>query len=71
MLKIIIAILLLAIVVSLFSGLFFLVKDQGKTRRVANSLALRVTLAILLIVIIFVATQTGHLHYNPSPIPAF
>lgn len=71
MLKALIIILLLAIVVSLFSGLFFLVKDQGKTRRVANSLAVRVALAALLIGVVFIATQTGDLRFNPSPIPGF
>lgn len=71
MLKILIVILLLAIVVSLFAGLFFLVKDQGKSRRVANSLAVRVALAAALILIIYIATQTGDLRFNPSPINAF
>lgn len=71
MLKILIVILLLAIVVSLFSGLFFLVKDQGKSKRVVNSLAIRVALAAALILLVFIATQTGDLTFNPSPIKAF
>ena len=41
MLKGFIVFLMLAVVVSLFSGLFFLIKDGGKTNRVVNSLAVR------------------------------
>lgn len=71
MIKALIVILLLAIIVSLFSGLFFLVKDGGKSRRVANSLTVRVALAVLLIAIVVIAAYTGQLNFNPSPIPAF
>ena len=49
-LKSIIVILLIAILVSLFSGLRFLVKDMGNSNnRVFHSLVVRVTLAVLLI----------------------
>ncbi len=41
MLKVAIVLLLLATLVSLFSGLFFLVKDQGHGSRVVNSLTVR------------------------------
>ena len=67
MLKIIIVLLLLAVVISLFSGLFFLVKDGGKTRRVVNSLAVRVGLSVRLLVLILVALWTGDLSLNPTP----
>ena len=67
MLKVAIVILLLAIIVSLFSGLFFLVRDGGKTRRVVNSLALRVALSLLLLVLIIIALLTGDLTLNPTP----
>ena len=49
MLKAAIILLLLATLVSLFSGLFFLVKDEGRTSRVVNALTLRVTLTALTI----------------------
>lgn len=71
MLKAIIVILLIAILISLFSGLVFLVKDPSDSKRTVHSLAIRVALAILLIGIIFIASQTGHLSFNPSPINAF
>lgn len=71
MIKAIIVVLLLAIIVSLFSGLFFLVKDTGKSSRTVNSLTVRVILAILLIGVIAYAVQTGQLPLNASPINAF
>jgi branched-subunit amino acid transport protein AzlD len=67
MLKTLIVILMVAVVISLFSGLFFLIKDGGKTNRVVNSLALRVTLSILLLVIIAIALWQGSLTMNPTP----
>ena len=47
MLKAAIVVLLLATVASLFSGLFFLVKDEGHGSRVVNALTVRVILAAL------------------------
>ncbi len=67
MLKIAIAVLLLAIVVSLFSGLFFLIRDGGKTNRVVNSLAIRVALSVLLLVLIIISLWHGDLSLNPAP----
>ncbi|KMQ72899.1 twin transmembrane helix small protein [Marinobacter subterrani] len=67
MLKVVIVVLLLAVVVSLFSGLFFLIKDGGKTNRVLNSLAVRVTLSILLLAVILIALWQGSLTLNPTP----
>ncbi|WP_138439778.1 twin transmembrane helix small protein [Marinobacter alexandrii] len=67
MLKAVIVVLMLAVVVSLFSGLFFLIKDGGKTNRVVNSLAVRVTLSILLLAVILIALWQGSLTLNPTP----
>ncbi|MAZ04803.1 twin transmembrane helix small protein [Marinobacter sp. SS8-8] len=67
MLKAVILVLMLAVVVSLFSGLFFLIKDGGKTNRVLNSLVVRVTLSILLLVVILIALWQGALTLNPTP----
>ncbi|MEJ2680126.1 MAG: twin transmembrane helix small protein, partial [Gammaproteobacteria bacterium] len=51
-------VLLGAIVVSLFTGLVFLVKDKGQSRRLLNSLMWRVGLsASLLILLIFAAVM--------------
>jgi hypothetical protein len=53
--------------VSLFSGLFFLVKDGGKTNRVLNSLALRVALSVALLAVILLSLWQGGLELNPTP----
>ncbi|MDX1452605.1 MAG: twin transmembrane helix small protein [Oleiphilaceae bacterium] len=71
LIKALIVILLIAILISLFSGLVFLVKDDSKSKRVANSLAVRVSLAIVLVVLIYIGVETGELKMNPSPIPGF
>ncbi len=65
--KLIVIILLLFVIVSLFSGLFFLVKDKGETHRTVNALTLRIGLSILAIVIIMIAGATGLIELNPNP----
>ncbi len=67
MLKALIIFLMLAVIVSLFSGLFFLIKDGGKTDRVVNSLAVRVTLSVLLLVVIILSIWQGSLTLHPTP----
>lgn len=67
MLKVIIVILMLAVIVSLFSGLVFLIRDGGKTQRVVNSLAVRVGLSLALLAVVMVALWTGNLTLNPTP----
>lgn len=58
--KIILVILLLAIMVALFSGLFFLIRgDDGKSKRTVNALTWRVGLQVALIVILVVAVLMG------------
>ncbi len=69
MLKLLIVILLFAVIISLFSGLFFLVKDQGKTKRTVNALTIRVTLSVMLLGLIAYALISGQLAINPSPLP--
>ncbi|HKK56601.1 twin transmembrane helix small protein [Marinobacter sp.] len=67
MLKILIVVLMLAVMVSLFSGLFFLIRDGGKTNRVLNSLALRVALSVVLLAVILLSLWQGGLTLNPTP----
>lgn len=57
--KIVIGVLLLLILLSLASGMFFLVKDQGQTDRMAKSLTLRIALSITLFVLLFIGFATG------------
>jgi hypothetical protein len=61
MLKAAIIILLLATVASLFSGLFFLVKDEGRGSRVVNALTIRVILAALTLALISWGFYSGQL----------
>ena len=61
MLKTAILFLLLAMVVSLFSGLFFLVRDEGRTSRVAWALTLRVVLATLIVALMLWGFSSGRL----------
>lgn len=61
MLKLAIILLLLAMCASLFSGLFFLVRDEGRSSRLANSLALRAVLAGLTVALIVWGFQSGQL----------
>ena len=57
--KLIIIILLLAIVGSLFTSLFFLVKDDGSKKRTVNALTWRIGLSIVAILVIIVAGAAG------------
>ncbi len=57
--KILIILILIAILVSLASGMFFLVKDKGQTKRTVNSLTFRVSLSVALFVLLFVGYATG------------
>ncbi len=61
MLKAAIVLMLLATIVSLFSGLFFLVKDQGQSSRVVNALTVRVVLAALTVALITWGFFSGQL----------
>lgn len=66
MLKAAIVLLLLATVVSLFSGLFFLVKDEGHGSRVVNALTVRVVLAALTLALIAWGFYSGQLASQAS-----
>lgn len=60
--KPVIVILLILLLISLVSGLAFLVKDQGRTRRTLHSLGVRVSLAAVLVAVIGYGFYTGQLH---------
>ena len=64
MLKFIIAVLALAMLVSLFSSAFFMLKDKGSTVRAIYSLRVRVTIAMLLLLTIGYGLFTGQLGLN-------
>ncbi len=64
MLKVIIVLLLIAIIISLFSGAVFFFKDQGSTKRTLHALGVRITLAILLMITITYGVMSGQLGLN-------
>lgn len=66
--KMLVLILLCFIVISLFSGLFFLVKDKGQTKRTVNALTIRIGLSVLVIVIVMIAAATGVIDFKQSPL---
>jgi hypothetical protein len=59
--KIILVVLLAAIVASLFSGLFFLMKDESRQRRMLTALKVRVGLSIVLLIFLALAFSQGWL----------
>lgn len=60
-LKTAIVIVFIALVISLASGLYFLFKDQGTTRRTLHSLGVRVTLAGILLALLAYGIYTGQI----------
>ena len=65
--KFIVLLLLVFILISLFSGLYFLVKDKGQTKRTVNALTIRIGLSVLAIVVILIAAATGNIELNRNP----
>jgi len=59
--KISIVAVLIAIIVSLASGMLFLVKDKGQTTRTAKALTIRITLSVSLFALMMLGIATGHL----------
>ena len=57
--KIIIILAFILIVLSLGSALFFMMKDKGNSKRMLNSLKLRVALSFSLIIFILIAYYMG------------
>lgn len=66
--KFMVLLLLGFVIVSLFTGLYFLVKDKGQTNRTVNALSVRIGLSILAIIIVIIAGATGVIELNPSPL---
>ena len=57
--KVIIVLMLLAIIGSLFSGLFFLYRDRGAGSRTVRALTLRIGLSIGLFLLLLIAFRLG------------
>jgi hypothetical protein len=61
MIKFLLLLLFIGAVVSLFSGLFFLIRDRGKSRRIIYSLYLRVLFCMLLLALVVYGFLSGQL----------
>lgn len=59
--KVVLVMLLLAMMVVLFRGLFFLVKDQGNSKRTVNALIWRVAFAVAVIGFLILSVRMGWL----------
>ncbi|MDD9810781.1 MAG: twin transmembrane helix small protein [Gammaproteobacteria bacterium] len=57
--KLIIIILLLFVVGSLFSALYFLVKDPSTSKRVVRSLSWRIALSLFILLLLVAGIQFG------------
>lgn len=57
--KIIIVVTLIVIVGSLFSALFYLIKDKGTTTRTARALTVRISLSLILFMLLMLGYFFG------------
>lgn len=62
--KVFIVMMMLAILIALFRGGFYLVKDQGKTTRTLSSLKWRIGLSLSLFIFLFIAYANGWIQPN-------
>lgn len=64
--KIVAIVLLIAMIVSLFMGMYYLVKDQGRTNRTLKALTWRISIWVVLFVLLAVGAYTGFLEPSVS-----
>ena len=57
--KIVILLLVLAVVVSLFAGLYFVYKDKGNSTRAVKALTIRVALQAIIILLLLGGLMLG------------
>ena len=57
--KAIIVLVLFIIIGSLFSGLFYLIRDKGTSERTVRALTVRISLSVLLFILLMVGYATG------------
>lgn len=57
--KWIILLLLVCVLVSLGSGLFYLVRDRGTTQRTVKALTFRISLSLLIFILLIVGFMLG------------
>lgn len=64
--KIVAIVLLIAMIASLFMGMYYLVKDQGRTNRTLKALTWRISIWVVLFVLLAVGAYTGFLEPSVS-----
>lgn len=57
--KTIVVLLLLTILISLGSGLIFLIRDRGQSQRTVRALTVRIALSVALFIVLMVGFLTG------------
>jgi hypothetical protein len=57
--RIVILVLLVAVVASLFSGLYFVYRDKGTTNRAVISLTIRITLSLIVFALLMASYYFG------------
>jgi hypothetical protein len=60
--NIVIVLFLVLIVGSLFSSLFYLIRDKGASERTVRALTVRISLSVLLFILLMLGYATGLLH---------
>lgn len=64
--KIIAILLLIAMLVSLFMGMYYLVKDRGQTNRTLKALTWRISIWVVLFALLAIGAYTGFLEPSNS-----
>lgn len=64
LIKVGIVFILLVIVGSLFSALFYLVKDKGNSERTAKALTIRITISIILFLLLVIGYVNGYVGHH-------
>jgi hypothetical protein len=59
MLKLVVVLILVGVMGSLFSALFFLLRDRGASRRTVKALSFRVGLSMVLFALLMLAFRAG------------
>ncbi|WP_305075512.1 twin transmembrane helix small protein [Propionivibrio sp.] len=59
MLKLVVVLILVGVMGSLFSALFFLLRDRGASRRTVKALTFRVGLSMVLFALLMLAFRAG------------
>jgi protein-S-isoprenylcysteine O-methyltransferase Ste14 len=57
-----ILVVLLLIVVSLFSGMYYMLHDHGQSTRAVKALTVRIAISLILFAILMIGYWTGWLH---------